>query len=174
MYVQDAILLTLQERLDIHDNECSKDGKAQIKEMPHCGKHTFSMKTCMDCTEARTYKFKDYRSKQKLPVVIYFDCEALNRKVNVREAVGKTKVIADQDRMSVGMYCSVADYYKPYFSDYIDKYESFIGETAVIDFITALKKYIEGINQIIESYYKPKRRPNLLRRNCQRFPASTC
>jgi len=98
------------------------------------------MKTCIDCTDARTCKFKDYQSKQKLPVVIYFDCEALNRKVNVHN--GKTKVIADQDIIPVGMYCNVLSYYKPYFSDYIDKYETFITEIVVIDFIKALKVII--------------------------------
>ena len=123
--------------------------------MPHCRKHTFNMKTCIDCIEARTCKFKDFQSKQKLPVVIYFDCESLNRKVNVREVVGKTKVIADQDIMSVGMYFSVADYYKPCFPEYVDKYKEFVGETAVIDFIKTLKKDVENVNQIIQSYYKP-------------------
>jgi hypothetical protein len=79
---------TSREQLNSHDNECSKDGIAQIKKIPHCRKHTFNMKTCIDCIEARTCKFKDFQSKQKLPVVIYFDCEALNRKVNVRESGG--------------------------------------------------------------------------------------
>jgi hypothetical protein len=152
---------TSRERLDIHDKECSVEVQAQIKEMPHCNKHTFNMKTCLYCKEARTCKFKDYRSKQTLPLVIYFDCEALNRKIKVaqpeaqRIVNGKTKVVAEQDLMAVGMYCSVADYYKPYFPDFVDKYESFVGEMAVIDFIKALKKNVEDINQIIQSYYKP-------------------
>ena len=69
--------------------------------------------------------------------------------------MGKTKVIADQDIMSVGMYFSVADYYKPCFPEYVDKYKEFVGETAVIDFIKTLKKDVENMNQIIQSYYQP-------------------
>ena len=46
-----------REKLIKRDEECGLKNEAQAKEMPHCTKHENNMKTCKDCTSARTYKF---------------------------------------------------------------------------------------------------------------------
>ena len=84
---------------------------------------------------------------QELPIVVYFDCEAVNRKVSEK--------IIELDIMSIGVYCHVAEYYKPYFPDYVEKYKKFVGTAASQDFIKELKTDVENINQIIKSYNEP-------------------
>ena len=74
-----------REKLMKHDEECGLENEAQAKEMPHCPKHENNMKTCKVCTKARTCSFTKYEKTQELPIVIYFDCEAVNRKISEKE-----------------------------------------------------------------------------------------
>ncbi len=99
------------------------------------------MKTCKDCTRARTCLFSKYEKPKELPIVFFFDCKAVNRKVSEKEI--------EQDIMARGRFYNVSKYYKPYFPDHVGKYKKFVRMTASQDFTKQLKKDVEKIHQII-------------------------
>ena len=55
--------------------------------------------------------------------------------------------------MAIGALYSLAEYYKPYFPDYVGKYKKFVGERLLLR--TSSKNDVESIGQIIKDYNKP-------------------
>ena len=81
------------------------------------------------------------KKTQELRIVVYFDCEAVNRKVSEKET--------EQDIMAIGAFYNISEYYKPYFLDYVRKYKKFAGMTAPQDFIKELKKSLRRSTKLL-------------------------
>ena len=99
-------------------------------------------------------EFKNHNFKSRLPVAIYADFEALNKKIQTAQPNPKssyTNKIFKQEPISYGMYIH-SDYHNLYPQDY----HSYIGENCIEIFVQELMGAYEHISKKLDYYKESK------------------
>ena len=146
-----------REALISHDLKCLLGENPQIRDMPHCKKHETNTSKCSACKYARTLQFSKYKAQQELPVIMICDTEAITQPLNDPSDTNTT-VLAEQHGIGYCIYFLVADYYKPYFPDYVDKVIKYTGDNMARHMLDDIKHHTETISNIIQSYDMPMER----------------
>ena len=106
------------EKWQQHDESCSRQKIPQSKKMPVlkcCSEHKEFSFECEKCMDSVMMKFKRYKTRQELPVLIMVDTEARNETVEQASVTGKTKKLTKQLLCGYSLYFVIHEKYKSVF-----------------------------------------------------------
>nr|DAC81331.1 TPA_asm: PolB [Megastigmus wasp adintovirus] len=161
LYICDRCLnfFTCQEKLDLHEQQCKLLNTCKVT-LPKAGKDFI--------------EFKNSNFKEKLPFIIYADCECLLRPIEEdnndekeeADRIQNTRAIQKHNIISIGYYIKCT------YDDSLSGYNSYRGSEPALWFAKELKSISEKINDI---YHDPVPMENLTSHQAIDFEqSSTC
>jgi hypothetical protein len=144
-----------REALTAHDAKCLMGEDPQIREMPHCKIHDSNTSKCSACKYTRTLQFRHFKAQQEIPVLMICDTEAITEPRHEKVVDTQMTILAEQHGIGYCIYFLVADYYKPYFPEYVDKIITYTGADMAKHLLKNIKYHTEAISNIVQEYDMP-------------------
>ena len=119
-----------RDKLAAHEAQCSLLNDTYLLEFPH--------------PEKSVIHFKNLKYKERVPFIIYVDCECLLLPEETNEQDCKTMVTHKHEMYSIGFYLKCS------YNDHFSKYRSYRGPAAARWFANELKDISNQVNQLYQ------------------------